>query len=138
MRADPREQLGEAKRLCHIIVGSGIESLDRVGFRTMPGQHDDRVIESFLTQLPDRRASIHIRQTDIHDDEVRRLFARRVESAPRRIRLNCHEFFVQGKLLGQGRAQIGVVVGDQDLKSRDHEPVLDGAGFLASNTSCIQ
>ncbi len=115
MRADPREQLGEAKRLCHIIIGPGIESLDRVGFRIMPGQHDHRVIESFHAQLPDRRTSIHIGQTDIHDDEVWRLFARRVESAPRRIRLNGHEFLVQGKLLGQGRAQIGVVIGDQDF-----------------------
>jgi hypothetical protein len=36
---------------------------------------------------------------------------------------------VQGKLLGQGRAQIGVVVGDQDLKSRGHEPFLEEAGL---------
>jgi hypothetical protein len=37
-------------------------------------------------------------------------------------------------LLGQGRAQIGVVVDDQDLKSRGHELVLDEAGFPAFNT----
>jgi hypothetical protein len=38
---------------------------------------------------------------------------------------------VQGKLLGQGHAQNHVVVGDQDLKSRGHELVLDEAGFPA-------
>ena len=115
MGADPREQFGETKRLCHIVICPRIETLDRVGFRIMPRQHDDRVLEPLLAQLFDRRASIHIRQTDIHDDEIRCLFVHHGDCAPRRIRLNGREFFVQGELLGQGRAQIRVIVGDQDF-----------------------
>src|SRR5208282_5542977 len=52
---------------------------------------------------------------------------------PCRIRLDGQEFFVQGELLGQGRTQICVVVGDQDLKCRGHELVLDEVGFLGFN-----
>jgi hypothetical protein len=47
--------------------------------------------------------------------------------------LDGQEFFVQGELLGQGRTQICVIVGDQDLKCRGHELVLDEVGFLGFN-----
>jgi len=60
--ADPRQQLGEAKRLLSHNHWPGIETLDRVGFRIMSRQQDDRILKPFLAQLPDCLASVHIRQ----------------------------------------------------------------------------
>ena len=101
----------------------------------MSRQQDDRILKPFLAQLPDCLASVHIRQTDVQNDEVGRLSMHHVERPPRRIRLDGQEFFVQGELLGQGRTQICVVVGDQDLgpggdRGRDQDTLQHPAGEL--------
>ena len=115
MGSDPRQQFGEAKRLGHIVIGARIEALDRVGFGIAPRQHDDRVLEAFLAQLLDDCATIHVRQTNVHNDKIGCLSVHRLDCALGGVRLDRREFFVQGELLGQGGAQIRVVVRDQDF-----------------------
>ena len=77
--ADARQQHGEAERLRHIVVGAGFQAEDRVGIGVMPGKHDDRRLVAALPQDLDRLAPVHVRQADIHDEQVDQ--ARR---APRR------------------------------------------------------
>ena len=70
LRADAREQHGEAERLGDIVVGARFEPQDRVGIRVVTGQHDDRGLEAVLAQDAHGLAPVHVGQPHVHDDEV--------------------------------------------------------------------
>ena len=80
LRPDARQQHGETERLRHVVVGAGLQSENRVGIRVLAGQHDDRRLEAALAQELHRLAPVHVRQTDIHDEEVDQPAARRVDA----------------------------------------------------------
>src|SRR5262249_60034775 len=60
LRADTREQHGEAKRLCDIVVRTGFEAENRIGIGIVARQHDDGRLEAILAQDTHRLASIDI------------------------------------------------------------------------------
>ncbi len=62
-----------------------------------------------------RLAAVHVRQADIHDDEVDMIVARRLDARRSGLRMRQLELVVEGKLVDQRLAQIGVVVDDEDL-----------------------
>ena len=120
LRTDARQQHREPERLGDVVVGAGFESEDGVGIGIVAGQHDDRRLEAALAQNADRLAAIHVGQADIHDDQVDLPVLGGLHALGAGI-LGCGlEFLVQGKLLDQGVAQLGVVVHDQDFSDIRH------------------
>jgi len=118
LRTNAREQHGKAKRLGHVVVGTGFEPEDGVGIGIVPGQHDDRRLKAVLAQDAHRLPPVDVRKPDIHDHEIDLpslggLYA--LGSVVDRDRL---ELLMQRELLDQRLAQFGVVVHDQDLAIR--------------------
>src|SRR5664280_522542 len=73
--AQPGQQLVDAERLGHVVVGPGVQRLHLVLAAAAPGQHDDRHAGP-AAQLADDREAIHVRQPEVEDDDVRRLRGR--------------------------------------------------------------
>src|SRR5262245_37254374 len=72
LRANARKQHGKAKRLVHVVVGTGFEPEDRVGIGIVPSQHDDRRLEAVLTQNAHGFPPVDIGKPDIHGDRSAR------------------------------------------------------------------
>src|SRR6185437_6318972 len=114
LRADTRQQHGEAERLGDVIVRAGFKPEDRVGVGVMTGQHDDRRLEAGLTQDAHRLAAVHVRQPDIHDDQVNLATFGDLHRLGAALDRDSFEFFVQRELFNQRLAQLGIVINDQD------------------------
>ena len=67
--ADPRRQLGHAKRLADVIVGAEIERLDLRALVTAGRQDDDRY-RRVLAGFDDDLEAAAVGQTQIEDDQV--------------------------------------------------------------------
>ena len=114
LRADARQQHGEAERLGDVVVGAGFQAENGVAVGVVAGQHDDRRLEAVLAQDAHRLAAVHVGQPDVHDHQVDlAAFGRlhRLGAAVDRGRL---ELLVQSELFDQRVAQLGVVVDDQN------------------------
>jgi hypothetical protein len=70
LRANAREQHGKAKRLGHVVVGTGLEPEDGVGIGIVPSQHDDRRLKAVLAQDAHRLPPVDVGKPDIHDHEM--------------------------------------------------------------------
>ncbi|VTZ62330.1 hypothetical protein EMEDMD4_370194 [Sinorhizobium medicae] len=116
--ADAGQQNREAEGLRHIVVGAGLEAENRIGVRVMAGEHDDRGLEAAFAQKLHRLAPIHIRQTDIHDQEIDLAGTSGLNAFTGGRFLQKIELFVKGELLYQGLTQIIVVVDKEDGASR--------------------
>jgi hypothetical protein len=120
LRADARQQHGEAEWLGDVIVRARFQPQDGVGIGVMPGQHDDRGLEAALAQDPDRFAAVHVGQADIHDDQVDLAILGRLDTLGGAVLRLRFEFLVQRKLLDQGVAQLGVIVDNQQFSGIRH------------------
>ena len=67
--ADPGEQLAGAERLAHVIVRAGVERRHLVALLAARGEHDDRDVRP-LAEPPDHLEAVHVRQPEVHDDDV--------------------------------------------------------------------
>ena len=81
MRAQPRQQHAQPKRLGHIIVGARIEAEDGVGIAVRPGQHDDRHLHPGAAQQSAQFPPVHVGQPDIEQNGVEAARCRRARSA---------------------------------------------------------
>ena len=105
LRADARQQHGEAERLGDVVVGAGFQAEDGVGIGVVPGQHDDRRLEAVLAQDAHGLAAVDIRQADIHDHQVDLAALGRLHTLGAAIDRDRLELVMQRKLLDQrGRA----------------------------------
>src|SRR6266487_6870083 len=52
----------KAKRLGHVVVGTGFEPEDGVGIGIVPGQHDDRRLKAVLAQDAHRLPPVDVRK----------------------------------------------------------------------------
>ena len=68
--ADARQQLLGAERLRHVVVGARVERADLVGLGTPRRQHDDRR-RTAVSQQPAHLDTVHVRQSQIEDDQIR-------------------------------------------------------------------
>lgn len=69
-RAQPREQLGEVKRLGQIVIGPAIKPADPIGHRRPRGQHQHRNPYLVLAQPPADLETGQPRQHGIQHDRV--------------------------------------------------------------------
>jgi len=74
-RLDPGHQLPWAKRLGDVIVRAQLQANDPVGFLSLGGEHDDgKVLRlRICPKLSAYFQSVHLRQHEIQDDQIRRL-----------------------------------------------------------------
>ena len=121
LQADARQQHGEAEWLGDIVVGPRLEAHHRVGVGIVGGQHDDRPLEAVGAQMPDRLASVHVGQADVHDDDVGRRAGGRLARRGGVGRFRDVEFGMQRQLFAQRLPQVGIVVDDEDSASLRHE-----------------
>ena len=134
LRADARQQHGEAKRLGDVVVGARFETEDGVGIGVVAGQHDDRRLETVLAQDAHRLAAVDVRQADIHDHEVDLAGLGGLHALGPAVDRDRLELLVQRQLLDQRLAQLGVVVDDQDcafVRHRPKNPPKDASAPLA-------
>jgi hypothetical protein len=78
------------------------------------GQHDDRRLVAALAQDLHRFAAVHVRQADIHDQQIDHPRPRRRHALGGGVFLHHVEFLVERHLLGKGGAKVVVVIDDQD------------------------
>jgi hypothetical protein len=103
------------ERFHDIVVGAGFEAQNRVRIGVVAGEHDDRRPHPRLAQEFYGFPPVHVGQAHVHDDEVHVIVARRLDSRRSSRGGGQVELVVEGELVDQGFAQIGVVVDDQDL-----------------------
>ena len=99
---------------------SALEAKDRIGVRGLAGQHDDRGGDAVLPHQPAGVAAVHVGQLDIENDEVCARFLGLADAFAGRASVLDPESLVQLELLGQGLAQFGVVVHEQDRLGGGH------------------
>ncbi len=118
--ADARQQDGEPERLGDIVIGAGIEAQNGVGVRRLRRQHDDRGRNPGLADQATGLAAVHVWKVDVQQDEVGARLLGLTHPIGRRRGLSRAEFLVKRQLLGQGLAQVVVVVDDQNGLGRAH------------------
>jgi hypothetical protein len=74
------------------------------------GQHDDRRLEAALAQQLDCLAAIHVRQADIHDQQVDGRRAGAFHALCRRRFLQNRELVIERELLREGFAEVIVII----------------------------
>ena len=120
--AQAGHQHAEAEGLGDVVVGAGVEALDRVGLLAERGQHDDRRLEALAAQAAADLAAVDVRQADVEQDGGERLLRRHRERLLARAGLVDREALVLAELGGQLAAQRRVVVHDQERSPRRHRP----------------
>ena len=68
--ADARQQHGKAERLGDVIVGTRFKAENGIGIGVVPGQHDDRSLETVLAQDAYRLAAVDVGQAHVPDHQV--------------------------------------------------------------------
>ena len=114
LRADARQQHGEAERLDHIIVRAGLEAEDGIAVRIVPGQHDDRRLEAALAQDAHGFAAVDIRQADIHQHQIDLVALGGLHALGAVFGGDGVELVMQRQLLDQRFAQFGIVIDNQN------------------------
>ena len=120
LRADARQQHGEAERLRHVIVGAGFQPQDGIGIGVVAGQHDDRRLEAVLAQHAHRFAAVDVRQFDVHDHEVDLAGLGELHALGAGIAGNDLELVMQRQLLDQRLAQFVIVIDNQNCPGIRH------------------
>ncbi len=120
LRADAREQDREAERLGDVVVRARFEPENRVGIGVVPGQHDDRRLETVLAQDAYGFATVDVGQADVHDDEVDIAVLGRLDRLGSAVDRRRFELVVQGELLDQRLAQFVVIIHNQDVSGVGH------------------
>jgi hypothetical protein len=125
--ADAAAQLGQAERLGDVVVGAGLEALHRVGLAVERGEHDDRDHVALGAQLARDVVARRPRpQRDVEQHHV--------EAVLRRVRERLLAVGHRGDVVALAReraldqrAEVRLVVDDQDLEGARHAPKGRGA-----------
>jgi hypothetical protein len=124
LRLDARQQLAQAERLDHIVVGAALETGHFIRFLAARREHDDRLAHAVGAQLAAQRQAVAAGQHEIQHDEIRialqgrRTALRHVGGAQDAIALDL-------EIVPQSGAHGRVVLDDQDGGAGGHDA---GAG----------
>ena len=113
----PGQQDAQPEGLGHVIVGTRIESEDRVRVRARRGQHDDRRLNAAAPHQTTDLSAIHIRQTDIEDYGVVIVGLGQVQAFGAGFGKKSLELLMKTKLLAERLAQRVIVVDQEYLFS---------------------
>jgi hypothetical protein len=80
----------------------------------LPGQHDDRALEAVAAQDLDRFAPVHVGQADIEQHKIDVSVAGLGQRVIGGTGLGELELAVVRQLLGEGLAEVGVVIDDEN------------------------
>ena len=69
-RANARDQLADAERLGHVVVGAGVEAADLVGLLALGGEHDDRHERVAPAELLAHLVAVHVGQHQVEQHRV--------------------------------------------------------------------
>ncbi len=69
-RADPGQDFLEMKRLCHVVVGAGVETLHLVAPAVARGEDQNRHRAPVAAPCLQHRNAVHLRQADVEHDGV--------------------------------------------------------------------
>src|SRR6185312_4296357 len=97
-----------------VVVGAGLQPENRVGIGVVAGQHDDGRLVAALAQDFHRFAAVHVGQADIHDEQIDQPGACGGDALGGGRFLKHVEFLVKRQLLDKRRAQVLVIVDDQN------------------------
>src|SRR4051794_24173205 len=115
-RPDPGEQLLDAERLRHVVVGAGVQGVDLRRAVHPAGEDDDRHRRP-AAQRADHVDAVHVRQAEVEDDEVRvvgRGGTQRLRPGGRR-----RDAVLPGEEVDPQRPQdLGLVVDDEHARHR--------------------
>ena len=70
MGANAGEQLGEPKRLGHVVVGAGVEPGDDVELAIAGGEDQDREIRAGAAQVAADRDPVDVRESEVEDHDA--------------------------------------------------------------------
>ena len=86
----------------------------------MPGQHDDRSLETVLAQDAHRLAAVDVGKADVHDHQIDLAGLGRLHTLAAVLHSEGLELLMQRQLLGQRIAQSGIVIDDENLTRVRH------------------
>src|SRR6516225_9816889 len=138
IRCEPRlltNSVEAAIDAAHIVVGARFEAEDGIGIGIVPGQHDDRRLETVLAKDSRGIAAVDVGQPYVHDDEIDLAGFGCLHALAAAFNRNGFEFLMQRKLFHQRFAQFGVIVDNKDpthIRHRIPIRIVTGATCLQS------
>ena len=130
--ADAREQLADAERLAHVIIGPQIESAHPIALVRARGEHDDRHMRANAAQALAYFEAAHAGQHDVHQQQRKRLRAKHRHGFLAR-RDGGHAIALVFEVIGEHGAHARLVFDHQHVvrvvSARDvhHDAALDGS-----------
>ncbi len=123
-RADAREELRQAERLGHVVVGTGVETDDEVHLVRAGREHEHGRGEPLVADPPGDVESVHVRQAEVQDEEIGR--ERAVDGAlPGAV--DVHLVALAPERSGQRLGDRGVVFREKDSGHAPHAIPIDSS-----------
>ena len=116
----PGQQDRELEGLGHVIVGARVQPQDRVGIGVVAGQHHDGAFHVQLAQLLAQLASVGVGQAHVQNHQVEDRILGGLDRLGAAARLGHVKVVGRDQLLGQGLAQVLLVVDQQDFFQSGH------------------
>ena len=111
--AHARDELVDAERLRHVVVGAGVEAADLVRLLRARRQHDDRHERRDATELLADGVAVHVGQHQIEDDGVGVLRAGELDAVLALARGD-HAEALELEGIAEPHHDVGLVLDDQD------------------------
>jgi len=130
LSTQPRQQLPQAEGLGDVVVRTGVEPADHIGFLAGGGEHDDGCLHALFAEPQAHFPAVSVGQRNVEDDRVETgvLGGQHRLGLRDGCRLGGDEFPIEGDLVDQRFTQSLVVVNDKDRSCRWHyEPFLAAA-----------
>jgi len=115
VRANASDELAVAERLCHVVIGTELEALHLVLFRSERGEHDDGDPLGAAPHLLEKIEAVPRAEVDVEDEEVGMVLVELAQRARRVVSDEGGEARALERELKQVR-QLAVVVDDKDLE----------------------
>ena len=117
-RADARVELRNAEWLDHVVIGAGIEGLDR-GFLGVAGGRDDDGNRADRAQHRQHLQPVNVGQAKVKEDKIR-LVVHGIPQAVHAGRHICHRVPARGEAAGERRTDVGIIFDDENGRHRRH------------------
>ena len=113
-RAHAGEQLGQAERLGHVVLGAQLEPRDLVHLPVARGQHDDGHRVALLAQGVEHLEAVLVREHHVEDDEVGRARPRAASRPTLAVALDEDEVALLLEVDAQTQGDARIVLDDED------------------------
>ena len=118
--ADAGQEHRELERLGHVVIRPGLKAQDGVGVRVVARQHQDRALDALLAHDAGELAPVGVGEAHVEDHEVEEPRLGLGERVLAGGGLEHVEILGHHELLGQGLAQVVVVVHQENLLELRH------------------